>query len=76
MSYLIFGIVFSLISWYITRDQYKRKLEKVQKQLKESNDLRFDNMAKLLNKNITLLRKIEELQSEIVVLKSMKGDKK
>jgi hypothetical protein len=67
MSYLITGIVFSLISWYITRQADKVELNK-------SNTLLIENMVTMLRKNNALLKQIEELKSEIVVIKSMRGE--
>jgi hypothetical protein len=67
MSYLITGIICSLISWYITRQTDKVELNK-------SHILLIENMVTMLRKNNELLKQIEELKSEIVVIKSLRGE--
>ena len=75
MSYLITGIVFSLISWYITRDKYKKELIKNNKSSDRHHEMLMSHIILLLNKNKSLLKQIEEFKSGIVVIKSMKGER-
>jgi len=63
MSYLITGIVFSIVTWWIVKEDCFFELHRQ----KEIN-------IKLLEKNTALLKQIEELESEIVVIKSMRGE--
>lgn len=74
MSYLITGIIFSLTTWFIVRDKYKKESLKGNILLKDRVKRQKEIITVLLHKNNLLARQNEELRSEIVVIKSMKGE--
>lgn len=74
MSYLITGIAFSLTTWFIVRDKYKKESLKGNILLKDRVKRQKETITALLYKNNLLARQVEELRSGIVVIKYMKGE--
>ena len=64
MSYLIFGIVVMLVTWWITKKENNRL-----------TDFQLKHIYALENRIFTKDKQIEELKSELITQKAMRENK-